>query len=82
MTGTVANPNHAVSRVVSDNWQNFLALLVAKGGGHVVITPADIAAFPSEAAMTVQELDDGLHFRLVDYSTGMEIAKREGGMPL
>ena len=55
--------------------------MVAKQGGHVVITMDDIHNTPDGLFLTVQELDDGVHFRLVDEVTANALAKQHGGLP-
>lgn len=78
---TELNPNHAVTRALHDQWHKLAALAVFKAGGHVVITADDIAGIPDGLAMTVRELDDGIHLQLIDPSAAMLLAKAEGGLP-
>ncbi|MET3652503.1 hypothetical protein [Dyella japonica] len=59
----------------------FAALLVAKQGGHVVISMQDIRSTPEGLFLTVQELNDGIHLRLVDEQTAERLARKEGGLP-
>jgi hypothetical protein len=76
------NPNHPVTQQVSDHWHKICALLMAKlGTDHVVITLADIARMEPNSAITIQELHDGLHLRIVNPEQADEIARREGGLP-
>lgn len=77
------NPNHPVTQAVAAQWHKLAALAVAKAGGHIVITPRDIAAFaPGELNITVQELDDGIHLRIVNSVEAERLARREGGLPI
>jgi acyl CoA:acetate/3-ketoacid CoA transferase beta subunit len=76
------NPNHEVTAAMREQWQKFAALLVAKQGGHAVITMADVQRMRSGMFLTVQELHDGIHLRLVDEATAEQLARKEGGLPL
>ena len=76
------NPNHAVTQAVRDHWHTFAALLMHKAGTpHVVITRIDLETLPPGTAIVVQELEDGVHLRLVDAITADQIARKEGGLP-
>lgn len=81
MTAYEMNPNHAVTGSVREQWMKFAALLVAKQGGHAVISLGDIAAMQPGLFLTIQELDDGIHLRLVDEQTAERLARKEGGLP-
>ena len=48
---------------------------------HAIITPADILNMQEGTAITIQELPDGIHLRLVDGETAQRLAKKEGGLP-
>lgn len=78
---TELNPNHAVTRLVRENWNKIAAVLVHKNGGHVVISSEDLAGMP-DLYMTVQELKDGLHLTLVDLQTAKRLAREHGGLPI
>lgn len=75
------NPNHPVSQAVAEHWNRIAAILVHKAGGHIVITSDDIGSLPGFVGITVQELDDGLHLRLVDEATAQSLARKHGGLP-
>lgn len=75
------NPNHPVTQQMHDQWHKLAALAVMKAGGHVVISMEDLGRLPPGGGITVQELDDGLHLRLVDARTAEVLAKKEGGLP-
>lgn len=76
------NPNHPTSRAVSDHWHKIAALLMLKFGvDHTVITEADIVKMDRGMGITVQELRDGLHLRIVDETTAQLLARQEGGLP-
>lgn len=75
------NPNHPTTQAISDHWHKLCALAVIKAGGHVVITYRDIEAVPPGVAITVQELQDGLHLRIVDADTADRLARKNGGLP-
>lgn len=66
---------------MEDQWHKITAMIVQKSGGHVVLTTSDILAFPQDGCITIQELDDGIHIRVVDARTGAELARKEGGLP-
>ncbi|SDF84475.1 hypothetical protein [Thalassobaculum litoreum] len=79
------NPNHPVTQKISDHWHKLAGLLMVKfGAEHVVITAADIEAMairPGGLNITIQELDDGLHLRLVDNREAAALARKHGGLP-
>ena len=75
------NPNHPTTRWVSDHWHKLCALVVQQAGGHVVISMKDLLAMDGKA-ITVQELADGLHLRIVSMAEGERLAREHGGMPL
>ena len=80
---TPGNPNHPVTQAVAEHWHKLAALAVAKAGGHIVITAHDIEQFaPGELNITVQELADGLHLRIVDSVEAERLARKEGGLPI
>lgn len=77
------NPNHPVTRMLDDQWHKLAALAVLKAGGHVVITMEDLLAFaPGDLNITVQELPDGIHLRIVDRAEAERLARKEGGLPI
>lgn len=76
------NPNHPVTNAMHDQWHKVAALLVLKyGGGHVVITASDLNHVNPNMAISVQELPDGLHLRILDEQTARRAAAAEGGLP-
>lgn len=80
---TALNPNHAVTQAIAEQWHKLCALAVAKAGGHIVITLRDIKQFaPGELNITVQELPDGLHLRIVNNAEAERLARQEGGLPI
>lgn len=81
MTVTELNPNHPVTKAMHAEWHKLAALAVMKAGGHIVISMEDLESFPLGGAVTVQELDDGIHLRIVDAETAERLARKEGGLP-
>lgn len=78
------NPNHPTSALVNEHWHKIAALLVTKFGGPdatVVITSEDIAAIGERRNIAVLDDASGLTLRMVDDKTGMELARKEGGLP-
>lgn len=78
------NPNHPVVRTLHDQWHGIAAVMVRKfgvEGNEVIITQADLARLQSGNCLVVQELEDGLHLKLVDEETAVRIARKEGGLP-
>lgn len=75
------NPNHAVTRQMEEHWHKIAAMLVQKSGGHVILSLPDIESFPRNGCITIQELEDGIHLRIVDERTGKALARKEGGLP-
>lgn len=78
------NPNHPMTRNMHDHWHKFCALLMLKfGKPHVVITMADVMRLGDDCnAVTIQELEDGIHLRLVSMEEGERLARKEGGLPV
>lgn len=77
------NPNHAMTQAISGQWHKIAALLIRKlGVDHVVISEHDVAMLSSSSNknITVKELDDGIHLRLVDDKRAAELIKKEGGL--
>ncbi len=76
------NPNHPVTRAVSEHWHKIAALLMFKYKiEHAVITIDDIKNMPN-SAIAVQELSDGIHIRLIDGADAERLARKEGGLPV
>ncbi len=82
------NPNHEVTNKMRDQWHKIALLLMMRmGETHVVITVDEIEkmamAPPDEAlAITIHEERDGLHVEIVSFRDGMELARKEGGLPI
>lgn len=74
------NPNHPVTQQTHDQWHKFVAIMLNKYG-DVTITIKDVQAMPDDAAVTVQELEDGIHLRLVSMAEGERLAREHGGRP-
>lgn len=74
------NPNHAVTQSTHDQWHKFVAIMLYKYG-DVTITIDDVRAMPDDIAVTVQELEDGIHLRLVSMAEGERLAREQGGRP-
>ncbi len=76
------NPNHPTTQAISDHWHKIAAILLHKlGHTDVCITPADLEAMDQNTCIVIQELDDGLHVRLVDMAEGQRLAREQGGLP-
>lgn len=77
------NPNHPMTRAISNHWDKIAVVLMKKfGQGHVVIGKADLELLTPDTAVTVQELPDGIHLRIVDMETGRRLAREAGGLPV
>lgn len=74
------NPNHPATQQLSDHWHKIVALLLHRYG-DVVITLDEVRTLPQDAGVTFQELDDGLHVRLVSREEGERLATLHGGRP-
>jgi ribosomal protein L19E len=63
-------------------WHKLLAIAMVKlGQDHVIITPEDIEKVSAAGTnITVQELTDGIHLRIVDDETAMKLARKHGGI--
>lgn len=76
------NPNHPVTQAVSNHWHKIAAILMNKFGvTEVCITEADVDKLPRNMFVTVQELDDGLHVKMVGEAEAMSLARQHGGLP-
>ena len=75
-----SNPNDPMTQATSDDhWHKVAAVLVAKMGGHVVVTPADIDLLPPNCGVASVEMADGLHLHIVDEATADRL--RAEGVP-
>lgn len=76
------NPHHPTTAAVRDHWHTLAFLLLRKlGADHVVITPQDLVGIEPGAGVSVQELPDGLHLRLVSAAEAQRLARVHGGRP-
>lgn len=80
---TELNPNHPTTQAVHDHWHKIAALIMHKLDlDHVVITPDDInQLMRANSSITMQELGDGIHLRIVDRVTAEKLARENGGLP-
>jgi hypothetical protein len=80
---TELNPNHPTTQMLSDQWAKIAAILIRKmDTRHVIITAEDITELSNTSSnIAVQELEDGLHLRLVDDVTAKRLAAENGGLP-
>lgn len=63
---TAMNPEHPVHQILRDSWQTIAVLLVQKSGGELVITSEDVTDCGEQGlCLSVQELADGIHFKIV-----------------
>jgi hypothetical protein len=83
MSKNERNPEHEVTQAMREHWHKVAALILFKlsPDKEVVITPDDLvrvqAAFDGGVNIVVQELDDGLHIRLVTAAEGTELLAAE-----
>lgn len=78
------NPNHKTTSTVRDHWHKIAALLMKKANlKHVVITTADIDDLArQDLAIAIDDRPDGLHVSMVPMTQAVEMAKKEGGLPV
>jgi hypothetical protein len=77
------NPNHPVTSRMRDQWHKILALVMLKHGlTKVTITPEDIADAAGKMNVAVGEFGGALEVWLVDDAEAVELARREGGLPV
>lgn len=74
------NPNHPVTQQAHDHWHKMVAILLHRYG-DVVITLEEVQAMPLDCAVVFQELDDGLHLRIVNMAEAERLAREHGGRP-
>lgn len=73
------NPRHGTTKAMREQWHKLLAIVMHKQKTkHVVLKVEDIMAVQG-LNITVQELTDGIHLRLVDDATANKLAKQHGG---
>jgi hypothetical protein len=82
------NPNHKVVRMLHDQWHAIVAILVnklgscdANGATELTITLDDIRNCPQQMAISVQEIDDVIHLKLISMEEAERLARRQGGLP-
>lgn len=74
------NPHHPTTKSVHDHWYKLAALLMSKfDTAHVVISFDDIKKIEGKS-ITLQELKDGIHLRLVSQEEANRLAKIHGGV--
>lgn len=75
---TAGNHDH---QSVQHQWHKLAALLMqCLKADQVVVTMADVEALNArDVAITVQELPDGIHIRLVPTTEAFELARVHGG---
>lgn len=77
------NPNHPVTRAVSDHWHKIAAILMMKFGvKEIVISDADIATMPNDIVIAIEEKKDHFKIWLTDMKTAETLARKEGGLPI
>lgn len=77
------NPNHPVTREMSEQWHKIVGLLMLKfGEHHIEITSEDIARLHEmNSAVAIEPTDDVIHLRLMSFEEGERLARKEGGLP-
>lgn len=82
---TELNPNHKATQAAHDHWHKICALMMFKiGVREFVISPREITeAFDAQLNIAVQ-FDDtiGIRLFLVSEEEAVQLAKREGGLPV
>lgn len=75
------NPNHPVTQAIHDHWHKIAALILYKLEiEEIVISANDINLLGnSEKAVMFEELEDGIHVRLVSMEEAERLAVKEGG---
>jgi hypothetical protein len=79
------NPNHPVTRSMHDNWHKLCAIVMLKlGKTSIDITSADIEALSisGRANIVCREHGETITLSLVTDDEAVELAKREGGLPV
>lgn len=89
MSFKILNPNHRVTQQMDEDgfMYKVVAALCAKAGGKLTITEADIirlaTMFGDETpTLATKAFDDRLEFVLIPESEGVQLARKEGGMPV
>jgi hypothetical protein len=79
------NPNHPVTAEVRDQWHKLVAILMVHFGiKEFVITEGIINAMPRDLAVVFdsRKLRGDAVLRLVSMKDAMDMAKKEGGLPV
>ena len=77
------NPNHPVIKETRDQWYKIAALLMMKFGvKETVITLDDIKKMPDDVVIAIDSKSNHIRLFLTDMKTALELAKKEGGMPV
>ena len=78
------NPNHPVTSTLHDHWHTVALMIMRKFGvDEIVIKDYDVQSIESNSlAITVRELPDGLHVKIVSMEEGLRLARKEGGLPV
>lgn len=79
------NPNHPVTQLVNDHKEQFMALLVHKAGGRVLITREELLGFivggDKYLVTHVHPQDDSIEFYLTTPEQAKELVNKHGGKP-
>lgn len=78
------NPNHPVTREMSDNWHKMLAVYMhMQGLKELFISVDDIDAFMNSGHcnISVHPKDNVIHLRLHTDEEARALARKEGGLP-
>lgn len=75
------NPNHPMTSAMREQWQKLCAILIAKRGGHETISLDDIKLIAEEKAISIQEIDNVIHLRLIPIEEAQLLAREHGGLP-
>ena len=81
---THMNPNHPMCKLLSENWEAIIGLLVYKLGGQVTITMGDLEdgmEFLNQHILAVDGKQDSIKLYFVDQKKAEELAKKAGGLP-
>ena len=78
------NPNHPVTRAISDHWHKVAALIMfITDKRRLIATPEMIDRMGREDLVIIlHEHADSLEIRLMPREEGEKLAKEHGGMPV
>jgi hypothetical protein len=73
------NPDHPTTRSLHDVWHTVCLMLMKKmKANEVIITQKDFFSVePNAEVIVVQELDDGLHVKLVPVAEGIRLMEED-----